>query len=83
MKNLRLENKVAIITGAAVGIGKGIALGFAQEGAHIIIADVNQEASEETAEEIRQFGQPVLVVPTDVGAYDQNQQLVDKTLNQF
>ena len=47
-----LKEKVAIITGAAQGIGKGIAVKFAQEGAKVIIADINEEKAHQTADEI-------------------------------
>ena len=50
---MRLNEKSAIITGAASGIGKAIALRFAREGARVAIADLNKEATEATAKEIR------------------------------
>ena len=48
----RLVDKVAVITGAASGIGKEIALAFAREGAKVVIADLDQKAAQETASEI-------------------------------
>ena len=45
---MRLKNKVAIVTGSASGIGKGIALAMAKEGAHVAIVDVNEEKGQET-----------------------------------
>ena len=48
----RLVDKVALITGAASGIGKEIALAFAREGAKVVIADLDQKAAQETASEI-------------------------------
>ena len=50
---MRLQDKTAIITGAASGIGKEIALRFAREGARVAVADLNKEAAESTAMEIR------------------------------
>ena len=50
---MRLQNKSALITGAASGIGKDIALVFAREGAKVAIADLNKEAADATAKEIR------------------------------
>lgn len=50
----QLQDKVAIITGA--GIGKGIALNFAREGANIVVAECNKEAGTETALELQQLG---------------------------
>ena len=49
---MRLNDKVAIITGAASGIGKDIAIVFAREGAKVAIADLNQKAADATAREI-------------------------------
>jgi 3-hydroxybutyrate dehydrogenase len=54
---MRLNDKVAIITGAASGIGKDIAIVFAREGAKVAIADLNQEAADATAREIDPGGE--------------------------
>ena len=62
----QLEGKVALVTGAGTGIGKGIARAFAQEGAALVLASRNREALEETAAEARGLGAAALVVPTDV-----------------
>src|SRR5690625_274184 len=60
---LDLEVKVAIITGAASGIGKGIARRLAAEGARVAIADLNENAAQQTAEEL---GGDTMGVPVDV-----------------
>lgn len=52
----RLDNKIALITGAASGMGRAMAHGYAAEGAHVIIADLNLDGAEVVAEEIRQAG---------------------------
>ena len=62
----RLVDKVAVITGAASGIGKEIALAFAREGAKVVIADVEQKAAQETAAEIDPLVQRTLGVAMDV-----------------
>ncbi|NIO70891.1 MAG: SDR family NAD(P)-dependent oxidoreductase, partial [Anaerolineae bacterium] len=59
---MKLENKVAIVTGAGKGIGWGIAKVFSQEGAKVVIVDWDEEAGEKTAEEIRQSGGDALFV---------------------
>jgi len=63
---MRLKDKSAIITGAASGIGKDIALVFAREGAKIAIADLNKEAADATANEIRSGGGNAIGVAMDV-----------------
>ena len=49
---MRLKDKVAIVTGAASGIGKEIAVAFAREGAKVVIADLNQKAADAAAAEL-------------------------------
>ena len=49
---MRLKDKVALITGAASGIGRETALLFAREGAHVVVVDVNEEGGAETVREI-------------------------------
>jgi len=63
---MRLENKSAIITGAASGIGKDIALVFAGEGAKVAIADLNKSAADAVAEEIRGSGGKAMGVAMNV-----------------
>jgi len=68
---MRLKDKIAVITGAASGIGKEIALIFAREGARIAIADLDQEAADATAREIDASGKHAIGVAMDVAAEDQ------------
>ena len=62
----RLDGKIAIITGGATGVGKGIARAFVNEGATVVIGSRNKEALDKTAEELRSGGGTVEVMPTDV-----------------
>src|SRR5690348_8165742 len=70
-RQARLADKVAVITGAASGIGKEIALVFAREGAKIAIADLDQKAADATAREIDASGKRAIGVAMDVAAEDQ------------
>jgi 3-hydroxybutyrate dehydrogenase len=70
---MRLKDKVAIITGAASGIGKEIAIVFAREGAKVAIADINQAAADATAKELDPSGKRAIGVAMDVT----NEQQVD------
>ncbi len=67
---MRLEGKNALITGAAQGIGKSIALGMAQEGANIAIADVNMESAQETSLEIASKGVKSTAMKLDVSNHE-------------
>jgi NAD(P)-dependent dehydrogenase (short-subunit alcohol dehydrogenase family) len=51
-----LENHIAVVTGGASGIGRAIAAGYAREGAQVVVLDVNEQAADEAAEEIRRSG---------------------------
>ncbi len=62
----RLQGKTALITGAGMGIGLGIAHKFASEGANIVIAEFNQEAMNKAADEVRAKGVEVLAVACNV-----------------
>ena len=68
MKNvaMRLEGRVAIITGAASGIGRATALRFAREGANVVIADIDESGGKDCADEIRASGGEARFVETDV-----------------
>ncbi len=63
---MKLKDKVALVTGAASGIGKEIARTYAKEGAKVVIADLNKEAAESTAAELRAQGFEAMGVAMDV-----------------
>ena len=68
---MRLKDKITIVTGAAHGIGRAIALRFAEEGAAVLVADVDEHAGEDTAAEIRKAGHPASFVRCDVSVASQ------------
>ena len=63
---MKMQDKVAIVTGSAAGIGKEIALTYAREGAKVVIADMNKEAAEATAQALRASGAQAMGVAMDV-----------------
>ena len=63
---MRLAGKVAIVTGGAQGIGRGIVLCMAKEGADIAIADLKVEEAAKVADEVKALGRKALAVKTDV-----------------
>lgn len=79
----RLEGKVAIITGAATGIGKASAKLFAYEGAEVVVADIDASAGPQTVCEIQQAGGTALYIQTDVIDPVQVQALMGQTLTAY
>jgi NAD(P)-dependent dehydrogenase (short-subunit alcohol dehydrogenase family) len=65
-RELKLADKVALITGAASGIGRATALLFAREGARVVVVDINQNGGQDTVETIRQGGGEAIFVLADV-----------------
>jgi 3-hydroxybutyrate dehydrogenase len=80
---VRLKDKSAIITGAASGIGKEIAIVFAREGAKVAIADLNQKAADATAKEIDPSGKRAIGVAMDVASEEQVEAGTAKTIEAF
>jgi len=77
---MRLKDKVAIVTGSGTGIGQAIATTFAREGSSVFVADVNEEAGGETAEQIQSAGGRAQFVRTDVSKVEDTRRLVDVAL---
>jgi NAD(P)-dependent dehydrogenase (short-subunit alcohol dehydrogenase family) len=77
------KNKVAVITGAASGIGRALAERAAQEGMKVVLADIEEKALAETAVAMRSTGATVLPVRTDVSKADDVESLAQKAWNTF
>ena len=80
---MRLQDKVAIITGGAEGIGKAYASAFAKEGAKLVVADINISAAQALADALTKQGAEVLVTRTDVSKVADTAQMAEKTLERF
>lgn len=80
---MRLEGKVALITGAGSGIGKATALMFSREGATLAVNDINEKTVTATAREASAFGVKVLPVQADIASFTEAQSMVDKVLSEF
>ncbi len=80
---MRLDGKVAIITGAAEGIGRGCAEVFAREGARVIVADLNRETGEETTHALLAAGAQAAFVQVDVAEPKSVEQLVQRTIELY
>lgn len=77
------DGKVGVITGAASGIGRAMAVAFAAEGMQLTLADIEPEPLEQTAELVRAEGVNVLVVSADVSGADAVEHLADRTMAEF
>ncbi len=79
----RLAGKVAIVTGAGQGIGRGIALVLAREGARLCVAELKPHRAERTAQEIRDAGGDAVAVVADVGRKTDVDRMVDETVRRY
>jgi 3-hydroxybutyrate dehydrogenase len=80
---MQLKDKVAFITGSASGIGKEIATVYAREGAKVVIADMNKDAAEATAAELKSAGSQALGVGVDVTVENQVNTAVEQAVSVF
>ena len=74
-----LGDKVALVTGAARGIGRAIATGFTRESAHVAAVDIDGRAVKETVVAIEDLGQRSLAIQADVGSLDDIDRMVQDT----
>jgi len=79
----KLQDKVAIITGAGSGIGKATALLFAKEGAKVTVSDINEEHGNEVVEMIKKEGGEALFVKADSANIEDHKRLVKETVEKF
>jgi 3-oxoacyl-[acyl-carrier protein] reductase len=80
---MRLQGKVAIVTGSGKGLGRVIALTLAEEGTRTVLCDVDDVAMESTAEEIRRLAREALAARADVTSRDQVEAMVQKAVDAF
>jgi NAD(P)-dependent dehydrogenase (short-subunit alcohol dehydrogenase family) len=80
---MRMQNRIAIVTGGAQGIGKEYCLGIAREGGAVVIADVDEQNGEKLAQSIKDSGGKALFVRTDVSSKADVEAMVKKTVEQF
>ena len=78
-----LKNKVVLITGGGTGLGKSMAMRFAELGASLVIASRRKEVISEAASQMKEIGAEVLGLQCDVRDMDQVNSMVNDTLNQF
>jgi 7-alpha-hydroxysteroid dehydrogenase len=83
LDRFRLDDKVALVTGAGRGIGRGCALAFAEAGAHVVCSARTPEQIEDTAAQVRALGRRAIAVPCDVMETAQLENLVEQALKEF
>jgi len=79
----KLDNEKAIVTGGARGLGREVAIGFAEAGADVVIADVLEKEGEETVEIIKALGRKSIYVNCDVTSEDSVKKMVESTIKEF
>ncbi|WP_339318263.1 SDR family oxidoreductase [Paenibacillus sp. FSL R10-2734] len=79
----RLEGKIAIITGAAGGIGKGIATAYVKEGATVAIIDLNAEAGNQTIKELQEYAPESIFIQANLSEHDKLADIVKTVAEQF
>ncbi|MCI1589999.1 MULTISPECIES: SDR family NAD(P)-dependent oxidoreductase [Heyndrickxia] len=80
---MRLENKVAIITGGGTGIGRETALLFAKEGAKVVVTDINEESGSQTVKDLQANGNEAIFIHHDVSNEDDWKKVAKETIDQF
>ncbi len=78
-----LKDKIAIVTGAGVGMGKAIALRYAREGAHVVAAEINEATGQQTAAEVSAHDRRGLFIKTDLGKLGSINDMVARTMDTF
>lgn len=81
--SLRADVKTVVITGATKGLGRAMALGFAEAGANVVVASRKYEDCDEVADQVRRLGRRALAVGCHVGDWDQCAELVASAASEF
>jgi NAD(P)-dependent dehydrogenase (short-subunit alcohol dehydrogenase family) len=80
---MKLEGKVALITGAGSGMGRAMALLFAKEGANIAVNDINLSSAEETTAAIKKMGRKAITVKADISEENEVIPMVERTIKEL
>ena len=80
---VKLEKKVALVTGAGRGIGKAIALRFSKEGARVVVNDIDLSYAESVAKKLKDMGREALTIKADVSKLEEVERMFERAVQQF
>jgi len=80
---MNVKDQVAVVTGGGGGIGEGICLCLAKEGAHVVVSDINMELAEAVSAKVKKIGRKAVAVKTDVRFEEQCQALIQRTIDEM
>src|SRR5262245_46096319 len=80
---MRLKDRVAIVTGGGVGIGKAYSNGLAKEGAKVVVADIQEAEAKKVAADIKQSGGEAIAVAVDVTSFEKAQAMAQAALQAY
>ncbi len=78
-----LDKKVAIVTGGGSGIGRAVAIIYAQEGAKVVVADIDEKGGNESVQLIKEKGGDAVFIKSDSSSAEENRLLVEQTIKQY
>ncbi|WP_010531430.1 SDR family NAD(P)-dependent oxidoreductase [Lentibacillus jeotgali] len=79
----KIQDKVAIITGGAGGIGKGMAMAFVKEGAKVVIVDLNEEAGQDSIKELKQYQPESMFIQVNLAEHDKLKDIIGQVIEKY
>jgi len=80
---MRVKDKVAVVTGAGMGLGEAAAIRLAEEGAKVVVSDIDLALAQQTADKIKSLSREAIAVKTDVSQRKEAEELMETTVKTF